>query len=185
VIMRFLPLLVVLGIGTFLYVGLSHDPSVIPSPLIDKPAPVFSAERLVAVDEPAAPFDSETMDGSVWLLNVWASWCGPCIQEHPQLIAFAAERDVPLVGLNYKDQPADARAWLARHGDPFDTVISDVGGDVGLDFGVYGVPETFVIDAEGRVRYKHVGPLDRRALDELLLPAVDALTGVPATGAAS
>ena len=179
-IARFLPLVVVLVIGGFLYAGLSRDPSIIPSPLIDKSAPVFSANRLVEPDAALATFDSQGMLGSVWLLNVWASWCGPCIAEHPQLIAFAAERDVPLVGLNYKDDPADARAWLARYGDPFDAIVSDVGGEVGLDFGVYGVPETFVIDAEGRVRYKHVGPLDRQALDELLLPAVDALA-VPAS----
>lgn len=174
-ITRFLPLVVCAVIGAFLYVGLSRDPSVIPSPLIDKPAPVFSAARLQAGDDAAARFDSASMDGDVWLLNVWASWCGPCIAEHPQLIAFAAERDVPLIGLNYKDDPNDARAWLQRYGDPFDDIVSDVDGSVGLDFGVYGVPETFVIDGEGRVRYKHVGPLDRQALDEALLPAVDAL----------
>lgn len=174
-IARFLPLVVCAVIGAFLYVGLSRDPSVIPSPLIDKPAPVFSAARLQAGDDAAARFDSASMQGDVWLLNVWASWCGPCIAEHPQLIAFAAERDVPLIGLNYKDDPNDARAWLQRYGDPFDDIVSDVDGSVGLDFGVYGVPETFVIDGEGRVRYKHVGPLDRQALDEALLPAVDAL----------
>lgn len=174
-ITRFLPLVVCAVIGAFLYVGLSRDPSVIPSPLIDKPAPVFSAARLQAGGDAAARFDSASMQGDVWLLNVWASWCGPCIAEHPQLIAFAAERDVPLIGLNYKDDPNDARAWLQRYGDPFDDIVSDVDGSVGLDFGVYGVPETFVIDGEGRVRYKHVGPLDRQALDEALLPAVDAL----------
>ena len=176
-ILRILPLVVVLGIGAFLYGGLSRDPSMIPSPLIDKPAPAFSVARLGAAEATPTRFDSASMDGSVWLLNVWASWCGPCVQEHPHLIAFAAERDVPLVGLNYKDDPDDARAWLGRHGDPFDAVLSDVAGDVGLDFGVYGVPETFVIDAQGRVRYKHVGPIDRQALDEKVLPAVDALLG--------
>jgi len=176
-ITRFLPLVVVLVIGGFLFAGLSRDPSIIPSPLIDKPAPVFNASQLVEADGALDTFDSNSMLGSVWVLNVWASWCGPCIAEHPQLVALAAERDVPVVGLNYKDDPIDARAWLVRHGDPFDAVISDVAGDVGLDFGVYGVPETFVIDADGRVRYKHVGPLDRQGLDELLLPAVDALAG--------
>lgn len=117
------------------------------------------------------------MQGKVWVFNVFASWCGPCIAEHPHLVAFAEQFDVPLVGLNYKDVPEDAMAWLERHGNPFDAVISDVAGDVGLDFGVYGVPETFVIDAEGRVRYKHVGPLDRTSMQEKFLPAVREVTG--------
>ncbi len=175
--LRLLPLLVCVLLGGFLYIGLSRDPSVIPSPLIDQPAPAFTAA--VLSDEPAASkaFDSDSMLGEVWVFNVWASWCGPCIAEHPFLVAFARDHDVPLVGLNYKDAPDDARAWLQRHGNPFDAVISDVAGDVGLDYGVYGVPETFVIDADGRIRYKHVGPLDELSMQEGFLPAVRELTG--------
>ncbi len=171
---RLLPLAVFLILGAFLFVGLSRDPSEIPSPLINKPAPVFEAARLEAdAAQGGERFDSATMEGQIWVLNVWASWCGPCIAEHPFLVEFAATHDaIPVIGLNYKDDPSDASAWLVRHGDPFDTVISDTDGDVGLDFGVYGVPETFLIDAAGRVRYKHVGPLDAQSMQEKFLPAV-------------
>lgn len=174
---RLLPLAVCLLIGGFLFVGLSGDPSEIPSPLIDKPAPVFQAATLGDGQGDAPSFDSASMQGKVWVFNVFASWCGPCIAEHPFLVSFAADHDIPLVGLNYKDVPEDAVAWLKRHGDPFDAVISDVAGDVGLDFGVYGVPETFVIDANGRVRYKHVGPLTQKSMVEEFLPAVRAAAG--------
>lgn len=175
--LRVLPLLVVLVLGGFLYVGLSRDPSVIPSPLIDKPAPVFQADALPRPNAEALRFDSDEMAGQVWVFNVWASWCGPCIAEHPFLTDFANTHDIPLVGLNYKDDPQDAQQWLVRHGDPFDAVVSDVAGDVGLDFGVYGVPETFIIDAKGHVRYKHVGPLDEISMREKFLPAIQAVTG--------
>lgn len=117
------------------------------------------------------------MQGKVWVLNVWASWCGPCIQEHPYLVSLAQQRDVALVGLNYKDQPLDAQRWLARWGDPFTHLLDDRQGDVGLDWGVYGVPETFVIDQSGQVRYKHVGPVDAEALDNELIPIIDQLQG--------
>lgn len=177
--MRLLPLAVFALIGAFLFVGLSRDPSEIPSPLIDKPAPVFEAAQLVAAGESGSLFQSAEMEGKVWVLNVWASWCGPCIAEHPFLVQFAATHDIPVVGLNYKDVPEDASAWLVRHGNPFDTVISDVEGVVGLDFGVYGVPETFVIDAQGNVRYKHVGPLDAQSMQEKFLPAVRSVAESP------
>ena len=125
---------------------------------------------------PASPtFDSASMAGRVWVLNVWASWCGPCAQEHPQLVALAESRDVPIIGLNYKDAPDDARAWLRRHGDIFDEVLADADGGVGIDWGVYGVPETFVIDADGRVRHKHVGPVLPEDLEGTLLPLIDSL----------
>lgn len=171
-VLKLLPLALFLALAGFLAKGLTLNPAELPSPLIDKLAPVFTVDSLLA-DE--SPFDSREMDGKVWVLNVWASWCGPCVQEHPFLIDLAAKRDVPVIGLNYKDQPQDALPWLARLGNPFTRVLNDQRGDVGLDFGVYGVPETFVIDDKGLVRYKHVGPLDRQSLEEKLLPVIDEL----------
>ena len=181
-LLRLLPLVVFAAIGVFLWRGLSLDPGKLPSALIDRPAPVFSVATLsgraapATAAAPATPtFDSASMDGRVWVLNVWASWCGPCAQEHPQLVALAESRDVPIIGLNYKDVPDDARAWLRRHGDIFDEVLADADGDVGIDWGVYGVPETFVIDADGRVRHKHVGPVLPEDLEGTLLPLIDSL----------
>lgn len=171
-LLKLLPLAVFIALAAFLAKGLTLDPSELPSPLIDQPAPAFIADRLPAQE---GQFDSRSMDGQVWILNVWASWCGPCVQEHPYLLQLAGERSVPLVGLNYKDLPAEALPWLARLGNPFTHVLDDRGGDVGLDFGVYGVPETFLIDHNGRVRYKHVGPLDAKSYSEQLLPAIDKL----------
>jgi len=182
--LKLLPLAVFVALALFLWKGLSLDPGELPSPLIDRPAPAFSIATLPAAEAASAPdFDSEAMAGRVWLLNVWASWCAPCAQEHPQLVALADTRDVPIVGLNYKDDPADARAWLARYGDIFDAVLSDADGTVGLDWGVYGVPETFLIDAAGQVRYKHVGPILPEDLDEKILPILDDLVAGAATGA--
>ena len=171
---KLLPLVVFLTLAGFLAKGLTLDPSELPSPLIDKPAPVFSSARLPATE---GNFDSATMQGEVWILNVWASWCLPCVQEHPVLKELVAQRDVSLVGLNYKDNPDDALAWLSKLGDPFTHLLGDQAGDVGIDWGVYGVPETFVIDRAGKVRYKHVGPLAPEDLEKTLLPIIDQLTG--------
>ena len=171
---KLLPLVVFLALAGFLAKGLTLDPSELPSPLIDKPAPVFSSARLPATE---GNFDSATMQGEVWILNVWASWCLPCVQEHPVLKELVAQRDVSLVGLNYKDNPDDALAWLSKLGDPFTHLLGDQAGDVGIDWGVYGVPETFVIDRAGKVRYKHVGPLAPEDLEKTLLPIIDQLTG--------
>lgn len=170
--LKLLPLVLFLALAGFLAKGLTLDPSELPSPLIDKTAPTFVVDKLPASD---GQFSSQEMDGKVWVLNVWASWCGPCVQEHPVLIELAGERPIPVVGLNYKDQPQDALPWLARLGNPFAEVLDDQRGDVGLDFGVYGVPETFLIDRNGVVRYKHVGPLDRASMQEKLLPLIDEL----------
>jgi len=176
-VLKLLPLALFVALAAFLAKGLTLDPSELPSPLIDKPAPVFSVARLPRLvggaDE--GEFLSTDMEGQVWVLNVWASWCGPCIQEHPYLVSLAEQRDIPVVGLNYKDNPEDAQRWLARLGDPFAHLLNDEQGDVGLDWGVYGVPETFIIDGAGRVRYKHVGPVDSAALTENLIPIIDEL----------
>ncbi|MFK7889465.1 MAG: DsbE family thiol:disulfide interchange protein [Granulosicoccus sp.] len=171
--LKLLPLIVFLAVAGFLAKGLTLDPSEIPSPLIDKEAPAFTVNRL---PEGSGQFDSASLAGEVWVLNVWASWCGPCVQEHPYIEALAKQRDVSVVGLNYKDRPEDALPWLTRLGNPFTHLLDDREGDVGLDWGVYGVPETFIIDSQGRVRYKHVGPVDGTALEQNLLPVIDRLT---------
>ncbi|MDO4682710.1 MAG: DsbE family thiol:disulfide interchange protein [Lautropia sp.] len=119
--------------------------------------------------------DAQQLRGAPYLLNVWASWCAPCLQEHPQMLALARARNIRLVGLNYKDQAADARRWLHRHGNPFDTIVVDPKGRTAIDFGVYGVPETFLIDAHGQIRFKHVGPLTDDVLQNRLLPAIAAV----------
>ena len=161
-----LPLIAFLVLVGFLAVGLKLDPREVPSPLIGKPAPAFSLPRL---DAPAQRLSSQEMRGKVWVLNVWASWCGPCRQEHP-LIADLAKSGAAVYGLNYKDKPADAVAWLAELGNPYVATVSDVEGLVGIDFGVYGVPETFVIDQAGVIRLKHIGPMTPEALRDRVLP---------------
>ena len=161
-----LPLIAFLVLVGFLAVGLKLDPREVPSPLIGKPAPAFSLPRL---DAPAQVLSSQEMRGKVWVLNVWASWCGPCRQEHP-LIAELAKSGAAVYGLNYKDKPADAVAWLAELGNPYVATVSDVEGLVGIDFGVYGVPETFVIDQAGVIRLKHIGPMTPEALRDRVLP---------------
>lgn len=140
-----------------------------PSPLIGKPAPDF---RLPRLDDPAKVLSKDDLKGQVWLLNVWASWCAACMIEHPLLVELAGAKIVPMYGLNYKDKADEARAWLAKLGDPYEMSIVDMDGRVGIDFGVYGVPETFVIDRSGNVRYKHIGPVTTDVLQNKLLPIV-------------
>ena len=174
--LKLLPLALFMALAAFLAKGLTLNPQELPSPLIDKPAPGFSLSLL---PEGNGEFSSSSLDGTVWVLNVWASWCGPCIQEHPFIVQLADQRATPVVGLNYKDQPGAANQWLERFGNPFTYVLDDRRGDVGLDWGVYGVPETFIIDRLGRVRYKHVGPLDEAALLDTLIPIIDELEKEP------
>lgn len=156
----------------FLARGLTLDPRQVPSPLLGKAAPSF---ELPTLKNPAIVLRPVDMQGRVWLLNVWASWCTSCRAEHEVVKAYAA--DVPLIGLNYKDQPVDARRWLQRHGDPYQASVSDEKGDAGIDWGVYGVPETFVIDKRGIIRYKQTGPLTREVMNSTILPLVDKLKG--------
>lgn len=164
-----LPLIVFAVLVGFLAVGLKLDPREVPSPLIDKPAPAFSLPRL---DDPQQQLALADLKGKVWLLNVWASWCVACRIEHPVLVDLAKSGAVPVYGLNYKDQRADALAWLAKHGDPYRVSLSDSKGLVGIDFGVYGVPETFVIDKTGTIRFKHIGPVTPEVLRDTILPLV-------------
>ena len=139
-----------------LAVGLTLNPREVPSPLIGKPAPAF---ELPLLHEPQKTFSEKDMLGKVWVMNVWASWCPPCLVEHPVVTALAKSGLAPVVGMNYKDVREDALPWLKRNGDPFAFSIYDEKGRISIDYGVYGVPETYVIDAKGVIRFKHIGPL--------------------------
>src|SRR5258706_9550829 len=168
-----LPLLVFLLLAGFLALGLTHDPREVPSPFIDKPAPAFRLEQL---HDAAASFKPEDMKGKVWLLNVWASWCVSCRIEHPLLVDMSKKQLVPIVGLNYKDKRNEGMQWLARFGNPYSLSAFDVDGRVGIDYGVYGVPETFVIDKQGVIRYKQIGPITPEALEKTILPLIRRLS---------
>lgn len=152
----------------FIY-GLRHDPAYVPSPLIDKPAPEFS---LPTLRRPETRLELADLKGKVSLINVWASWCAACVTEHPLLVEAAAQHALNLYGLNYKDARTAALQWLDRLGDPYLESGFDRSGKTGLDYGVYGVPETFILDKNGIIRYKHIGPVDRVQLDTIILPLV-------------
>jgi len=170
---RFLvPLIIFIVVAAFLYKGLSLNPREVPSPFINKPAPDFSLQKL---DNMSEQFSNKDMLGKVWLLNVWASWCVACRQEHPLLVQMARRGDVPIYGLNYKDAPTQARQWLKQHGDPYVLSAVDYQGNVGIDYGVYGVPETFVIDKRGIIRHKVIGPISFNVLNECVMPLVKVL----------
>jgi cytochrome c biogenesis protein CcmG/thiol:disulfide interchange protein DsbE len=170
-----------------LAVGLNLNPREVPSPLVGKPAPAF---KLAVLAKPDATLSPEDMKGKVWLLNVWASWCVSCRQEHPVLVEFSKKVGVPLIGLNYKEvrgdggfdtsklAPADekklafqrANQWLNEHGDPYTLTVMDLDGRVGIDYGVYGVPETYIIDKAGLIRMKHTGPITPEVLGGKIMP---------------
>lgn len=162
-----LPVAVFAVIGAFLYQGLSLDPKTIPSVLIDKPAPEFDLPPLPGKDNGLSRAD---LGGEPALVNVFASWCVACRVEHPILMEMQKSGEVPIYGLNYKDRPDEALSWLDRFGDPYDRIGSDVNGRVGIDFGVYGVPETFVIDRNGVIVDKVIGPITPQILREKLRP---------------
>jgi cytochrome c biogenesis protein CcmG, thiol:disulfide interchange protein DsbE len=164
-----IPLVVFLALCGFFFVGLFLNPREIPSPLIDKPAPQFTLKQLHAPDQTIGTAD---MKGKVWLLNVWASWCVSCREEHPLLVELGKANIVPIVGLNYKDEPAAGMQWLARLGNPYTVSAVDRDGRVGIDWGVYGVPETFVVDKQGVIRYKQIGPVTVEALEKKIVPLV-------------
>ncbi len=188
---KFLIPLVLFGVLVlFLAVGLKRDPHEIPSPLINKAAPDFSLQTLTGT----APFSPQDFKGKVWMLNVWATWCVSCREEHPVLVAFSKQIGVPIVGLSYKEiQPHDdpekklspeallklARSrgivWLERHGNPYTLSVMDLDGRVGIDYGVYGVPETYIIDKNGVIRYKQIGPVTPQTLSETIIPIIKGL----------
>ena len=171
-----LPLLVFVVLAGFLAIGLKLDPREVPSPLIGKPAPAFDLPQLAAPDQRLAAKD---LRGQVWLLNVWASWCVACRQEHPLLVELGKTGQVKLYGLNYKDKREDALGWLNNYGNPYLKSVSDTEGLVGIDYGVYGVPETFVIDKQGLIRHKQIGPVTPESLRDTLLPLVAKLEQAP------
>ncbi|MCD1636708.1 DsbE family thiol:disulfide interchange protein [Martelella mediterranea] len=171
-VLAFLPLAIAAVLGVVLAWGLTRDPSTLPSPLIGKPVPDFV---LPPVKGRALGLSSTDLKGEVSLVNVFASWCVACREEHPLFMKLAAQGTVPLHGLNYKDQPDDAAKWLDTLGDPYTRTGADISGRVAIDWGVYGVPETFVIGADGRVAYKHIGPVSEEALTETILPLVVSL----------
>jgi cytochrome c biogenesis protein CcmG/thiol:disulfide interchange protein DsbE len=164
-----IPLAAFLAIAAFLAVGLTRDPREVPSPFIGKPAPAF---RIAQLGDASSAFSPDDMRGKVWLLNVWASWCVSCRAEHPLLVDMAKRNVVPIVGLNYKDKREDGLQWLGKLGDPYALSAYDVDGRVGIDYGVYGVPETFVIDKQGVIRYKQIGPITPEALEKTILPLI-------------
>ena len=188
----FIPLGLFLVLVAFLAVGLKRNPQEIPSPLLGKPAPLFSLSTL---DAGGAKFGPQDMKGKVWMLNVWATWCVACRDEHPLLVAFSKANQLPIVGLNYKEvQAQDAPAgrqltpeeklriarersavWLQRLGDPYAISVFDLDGRVGIDYGVYGVPETYIIDKEGVIRFKQVGAVTLETLQSQILPLLQKL----------
>jgi cytochrome c biogenesis protein CcmG/thiol:disulfide interchange protein DsbE len=164
-----IPLALFVALVAFLGVGLRLNPREVPSPLIGKPAPAF---QLAELQQPERSLAQKDMLGKVWLLNVWASWCVSCREEHPVLLELAKNNAVPIYGLNYKDKRDEALAWLKQYGDPYALSITDTDGRVGIDYGVYGVPETFVIDKAGVIRYKQIGPVTPQVLKDKILPLV-------------
>ncbi len=162
-----IPLAIFVAIAVFLLKGLSRDPREIPSPLVGKPAPMFELPMLQQPDKRWSPRE---LQGRVWLLNVWGSWCAGCQVEHPLLNELARRDIVPIVGLAWKDKPEAARAWLDKLGNPYAPTVMDLDGKVAIDWGVYGAPETFLIDKGGTIRYKHIGPLTAEIVESRLLP---------------
>ena len=167
-----LPLLAFGALAVFLAIGLTRDPSSIPTELLDRPVPAFSAQTL-----DGASVDQGALSGQTALLNVFGSWCTACLVEHPLLMELGDE--VRLVGLNWRDDPEDARAWLARHGDPYDLIIADPSSRLAIEFGVTGAPETFVVDAGGTIRFKHTGPISDADWRQTLQPLLQSLSETP------
>ena len=189
---RFLwPLIGFIVLVVLLAIGLNLDPREVPSPLVGKPAPAFTLSQLGSVET----FSPQAMKGKVWLLNVWSTWCVSCRQEHPMLVQMAKSKTVTLIGLSYKEIRGDAgfdmskipaetekqlateraNVWLQRHGNPYELTALDLDGRVGIDYGVYGVPETYVIDKAGVIRLKHTGPITPEIFSGKLLPLVKGL----------
>jgi cytochrome c biogenesis protein CcmG/thiol:disulfide interchange protein DsbE len=177
--MALLPIVVFAGLAVLFVVGLGRDdPSRVPSVLIGKPAPEFDLpplEGLTRHGRPVPGFATADLKGQVTLVNIWASWCGPCRDEHPHLMALSEMDGVRLVGINYKDEPENARRFLGALGLPYAAVGVDRSGRTFVDWGAYGVPETFLVDDRGIIRHKYIGPITPQALTESLLPRIEEL----------
>jgi cytochrome c biogenesis protein CcmG/thiol:disulfide interchange protein DsbE len=167
-----IPLAIFLVLAGFLAVGLNLNPREVPSPLIGKPAPAFELTKLDAADQ---KLKRDDLIGKVWVLNVWASWCAPCREEHPLVMELARRKLAPVYGLNYKDTRPAGMAFLTQLGNPYEASLFDGDGRVGIDWGVYGVPETFVVDKLGTIRFKHIGPLTPEVLDKKITPLLKEL----------
>jgi cytochrome c biogenesis protein CcmG, thiol:disulfide interchange protein DsbE len=165
---------VFVALVALLAIGLRLNPREVPSPLIGKPAPAFDLPLLMAPDK---RFSEREMLGQVWILNVWASWCPPCLAEHPVVMRVAQSGMAPVVGLNYKDAREEALPWLERNGNPYRLIAYDADGRIAIDYGVYGVPETYVIDRQGVIRYKHIGPLTADVVQQKVAPLLKQLAG--------
>lgn len=166
----------VIAAAAAFYLQSGRDPRLLPSALIDKPAPEFSAPGLEFEGKAVRQgVDSASFKGRITILNFFASWCTPCLVEHPQISALSEVPGLTVAGINYKDKPADAARWLVRHGNPYDRIGVDPAGEIAPEFGLYGVPETFLIDSAGRIRLKQVGPITEQVLEEKILPAIRAL----------
>ena len=166
---KLIPLIIFIGLLVVLGIGLNLNPREIPSPFIGKPAPNFSLPQLGDTNKVFTP---KSLQGKPWLLNVWASWCTTCREEHPLLVEFSRQKLIPIIGLNYKDKDLEAQNWLKNMGNPYDLSVTDHQGNVGIDYGVYGVPETFLIDASGKIIFKHTGPLTDTVMREKILPLI-------------
>lgn len=169
-VLLFLPLLAALILGIVLFAGIGKDTKTLESVLIGKQVPVF---KLSDLHNPDKQLDQSLFQGKIRLLNVWATWCPSCRHEHSDLMWLARDKGVAIIGLDYKDDRTDALAWLDQLGNPYRTVIHDPKGTLGFDLGVYGAPETFVIDAKGIVRYRHVGVVNQKVWEESLLPVIN------------
>ncbi len=167
-----IPLAIFLVLVGFLAVGLNLNPREVPSPLIGKPAPAFELTKLDAAEQ---KLKRDDLLGKVWVLNVWASWCAPCREEHPLVMELARRKLAPVYGLNYKDTRPAGMAFLTQLGNPYEASLFDSDGRVGIDWGVYGVPETFVVDKQGTIRFKHIGPLTPEVLEKKITPLLKEL----------
>jgi cytochrome c biogenesis protein CcmG/thiol:disulfide interchange protein DsbE len=168
-----IPLALFAVLVAFLLVGLNRDPRDVPSPLVNKSAPAFSAPQL---EQPELNFSPSDLRGKVWMLNVWASWCVGCREEHPVLLAFSRTRTLPIIGLDYKEKKSvDGLTFLRTHGNPFDIIAQDLDGRIGIDYGVYGVPESYIIDKQGVIRFKQTGPITPEILQSTIMPLINEL----------
>lgn len=172
------PIITFIILVFFFWFALDKDPTKLNSNLIDKPVPEF---KLPALENPEIVYTPDSLPDELFLLNIWGSWCGPCHIEHPYLMKFAQQYEVPIVGVNYKDKTLDGLEFIESKGNPYSMIIADQEGQFGIDLGVYGAPETFIVDAVGNIRFRYVGVIDDRVWETKIQPAVEAIQGKPLT----